>query len=231
MHKMNDIEFLPWDSENFGFKVGRFTITGVSNFKAESLYEVMSANDYELIYLVSPMKLDLDEFCDHKLTYQKKHEKRNPEVNAHIHSYKGKQLTESLLNLSLESGKHSRYHIDSKFPQDKFQFLYKKWIENSLLTDYATNVLVYEKEDKPVGLLTYKITDCQSSIGIIATAPEYQGQGIGSSLMRCYETLLPESVNTMEVVTQGVNHSARNFYEKFGYTIAESCYVYHIWSK
>lgn len=228
---MKEIEYLPWDSENFGFKVGRFSIRETSDFKLDHLSDLMTTEAYDLVYLVSPTNLGIDAFYDNKLTYSKAYERNDTPLNAHVHSYKGRHLTEKLLELSFESGKYSRYRLDNKFPQDKFQYLYRKWIENSLLTEYATDVLVYEDEGNPIGLLTYRISKNNASIGIIATHPNFQGCGIGSSLMRHFESILPESVETLEVVTQGINLSARKFYEKFGYTVAESCYVYHIWSK
>lgn len=225
------IKYLPWDSENFGFKVGKFKINDLKCFSWNSFYKEVQANSYKLVYLISPIKLDIDAFYDCKLTYHKIKGSTSLEKNSHIFSYKGKTLSNQLFNLAFESGKYSRYYLDDQFPNDKFKLLYGKWLDNSLRTDYASDVLVYMIKDKAVGLLTYKISDKQSSIGIIATESDCQGHGIGASLMKHYEAILPKSIETLNVVTQGVNHVARNFYEKFGYTIAESCYVYHIWFK
>lgn len=232
MSTKNNVNYLPWDSENFGFKVGKLIINDLHRFSWEVFKEYQRTNGYKLIYLISPIKLYINAFYDYKLTYSKNRTKNNHIVSdSHIHSYKDRALSEQLLNLALESGKYSRYHLDEQFPSRKFEFLYKKWLENSLLTDYASDVLVYELNNKPVGLLTYKVTGEQTSIGIIATDSKYQGRGIGSALMRYYDSILPDSIETLEVVTQGVNLAARSFYEKFGYAVKESCYVYHIWSK
>ena len=227
----NNVKFLPWDSTNFGFKVGKYLVEDLANFSWDILYIELQENAYKLVYLITPIKVETNAFYDYKLTYKKKRNTNNIKKNPHIFSYKGKALSCQLLRVALESGKYSRYNLDERFPADKFELLYHKWLENSLLTDYASDVLIYELNDKPVGLLTYKVLGEQSSIGILATDPEYQGIGIGSALMQYYESLLPDSVQTLEVVTQGVNLAARSFYEKFGYTIEESCYVYHIWSK
>ena len=226
-----NVQYLPWDSQSFGFKVGKIVLTKKSSINTVALFEEMQRNNYKLIYLCTPFKVDIENFYDTKLVYAKTFCKHNEPLNEHIRSYKGKAITEALLKLAYESGKYSRFNLDERFPKELFELLYYKWLENSIFTDFSTDVLVYEVNNMPVGLLTYKTNETKSSIGIISIAPEYQGCGIGSFLMQYYESILSNDIKTLEVITQGVNHVARKFYEKFGYSIAEICYVYHVWSK
>ena len=226
-----NVQYLTWDSLCFGFKVGKLVLTKKSCVNNVALIEEMHRNNYKLIYLCTPSKIDLESFYDTKLVYTKLFSKQFMPSNEHIRSYKGKAITEALLKLAYESGKYSRFNLDERFPKELFELLYYKWLENSIFTDFSTDVLVYEVNNMPVGLLTYKTNETKSSIGIISIAPEYQGCGIGSFLMQYYESILSNDIKTLEVITQGVNHVARKFYEKFGYSIAEICYVYHVWSK
>lgn len=228
MRCMKNIELLEWDSQNFDFKVGQLLVEKAEEFSVNALLSKAKAEGYRLLYIITPHKLNnLNLFFDEKLLYSKTNINRYGITCDEIESCK--TITADLYQLSIKSGEFSRYNIDPVFPTYLFEMLYKKWIENSINTDFATDVLVYRHNTKIVGLLTYKNKGCVSSIGIVAVDPLYQRLGIGSKLIQHYESLLSDNIVEINVVTQGINLCARTFYEKNGYDIVSRKFVYHLW--
>lgn len=227
---MMNIQFLDWDTKHFGFKVGTIEIDKEYDFSLEQLKDNARNEDYKLIYLKSSSLLDNSSlFFDEKLVYSQNRTSDDSLFYSEIELYRSDIIEQEVYNLALKSGEYSRYKLDNKFPMECFQLLYIKWIENSIYTDYATDVLVYRLGGKPVGLLTYKNSEDTSSIGIIAVNQDFQGYGIGSKLIKNYQSLLNNNIKVLDVVTQGVNKPARSFYEKNGYKITSRTYVYHLW--
>ena len=226
-----EIHILNWDTENFGFKIGYIEINNCDNLLVEQLKKDAKKENFKLIYLKSPSLLNnISLFFDEKLVYSKNQEKINEFSCPEIESYRNTSIIESeIYDLALKSGEYSRYKLDNNFPVDCFRVLYKKWIENSIYTDFATDVLVYKIKNKPVGLLTYKHEEDKSNIGIISVNQEFQGCGIGSKLIKYYHSLLKNKVKVFDVVTQGVNNPAKSFYEKNGYKLTSRTYIYHLW--
>jgi len=224
------IQYLRWDTENFGFKVGLVEVCSEDNFSLELVEQLAKNEKYKLVYIKSTYLLNCPSiFCDEKLVYKQLNNAIETLQFPNIESYTLKTVEAELYELSLRSGKYSRYNLDNKFPNECFQRLYYKWIYNSIYTDYATDVLVYRINGKVVGLLSYKNDKENSNIGIIAVNPNYQRYGIGSKLLKHYQSLLGNNIKTMTVVTQGINQIARFFYEKNGYNISSRTYIYHLW--
>lgn len=224
------IDQLDWDSLNFGFKVGTYKVDLVDKFLLNKLTEKARKEGFCLIYINSPYKInDSSLFYDEKLVYTKENENIKDCGISNIVSFTLQNIESDIYDLAIGSGKYSRYRLDKKFPIDKFHLLYRKWIENSVFTDYATDVLIYRIEGKAVGLLTYKNDGDKSNIGIIAVNPDFQGCGIGNKLMKYYQSRLDDKIKTLEVITQGVNEVAKTFYEKNGYAITSRRYIYHLW--
>lgn len=225
-----NIEYLRWDTENFGFKVGR--VESSNGFDIDSLHLEMSKGQYKLVYLISDLKIEgLNLFYDTKLVYNRRNIQPEFKNCKCVKSIKGEPLTDKLVQLAITSGSFSRYHIDKQFPDHKFEMLYSLWLKNSLYTDYATDVLAYFKEEEPVGILTYKIDKSKATIGIISVDSHFRGLGIGSKLMNSFISKLPKSIKDIDVVTQGINISACHYYEKNGFKISYKRYLYHVWSE
>ena len=239
------IELVTWDTDHFNIRVDQYDIReGRHTFNLSLLRNEGILNDFDVIYIKSNKRIkELDDngiFFDEKIVYTKDINLESFDMQSYdigsdnqvsIESYKNKEVSEDLIQLSISSGAYSRYRLDKGFSSDCFRRLYIDWIINSVNEDIATDVLVAFTDNKPVGVLTYKNSNSISTIGIIAVDELYREHHIGSKLMRSYFNSLPQSIIRLEVTTQGVNKIARNFYEKNGYKIGEIIYMYHLWIK
>lgn len=226
---MVSIELVKWDSDHFGMKVG--CVNYIPETNLDALRRQAASEGYGVLFLRSSKNQEQLSilFHDEKIVYTQPHDSIEDYHNDAIKSYKNHLLTDELYDVAIQSGVFSRYNLDKRFPRSCFELLYRSWIENSVKTDYATDVLVYEIDGHIAGLLTYKVENNHSDIGIIAVSKEYRGKNIGSELIKEYKSLLPKYVTKLSVVTQGCNKAACKFYEKNNYSVSQISYIYHLW--
>ena len=228
------IEYLSWDSETFGFKVGNLLCS--EPIEVEDLHQVVlkSRDDkYELLYCKDVSVPDAalsDNFflADEKIVYRTVISESSYCISDSVKSVLHQPLNNDLLLLALQSGGHSRYYLDKNMPIHVFLSLYSKWVQNSLDGSVASDVLAYEVNGKNVGILTYKRSDDVVTIGLIAVDYAYSGKGIGSKLLGHMFSLFPQGT-IVEVATQKRNAGACHFYEKNGFFRAHIQNIYHIW--
>lgn len=228
------IQLAQWDTDHFGMKIGDLVIDGEIN-KEVFEHEILLARNegYKLLYLkdvtLPPDCLSQNVFlADRKVTYVKKLASESNYNNLKVVSGLNRPLDANLLSIALQSGGHSRYYLDKKFPISAFLTLYYQWIQKSLDGTLATDVLLYEIDNVPQGLITYKQLDDKVSIGLVAVDVKYKGKGIGSDLMRALFSILKPGI-TVEVATQQDNSEACHFYEKNGFSVESVYNIYHIW--
>lgn len=228
------IQYLPWDSETFGFKVGNLLCTG--SIKVEDLHQiVLKSHDdkYKLLYckdvsLPNAALSDCFFLADEKVVYRTAISESSCFVSDSVKSVLHQPLNNDLLLLALQSGGHSRYYLDKNMPIHAFLTLYSKWIQNSLDGSIASDVLAYQAYGKNVGLLTYKYSNDVATIGLIAVDYAYADRGIGSKLLSHLFSLFPHGT-IVEVATQKRNVGACYFYEKNGFYREHIQNIYHIW--
>lgn len=236
------IEYLKWDSDFFGYKIGKINIKKMTDFSDIS-ETLAKQTDYKLIYLVideefytSKLREQLEKtklrLVDVKttLTQTITSENNSNDSFENIQLYLSTITTPELIALSLQSGVYSRFLTDKNFVNNEYEKLYTAWIQNSVSGKIADRVIVAYNEDKIIGMITLSFKDNCSDIGIVAVDSNYRGQKMGQKLIEkaIYETS-KQSINQIKVVTQKDNIKACNFYESQNFKIQKLEYIYHIW--
>lgn len=231
---MMNIEYLPWDSDNFRFKVGNLLCS--EPIKVEDLHHIViqsHVDGYQLLYCKEVTIPDValsDSFflADEKVVYRTVISEPSCCISDSVKSVLHQPLNNDLLLLALQSGGHSRYYLDKNMPIHVFLSLYNKWIQHSLDGSIASDVLAYHTNGKDVGILTYKFSNDVATIGLIAVDYAYADRGIGSKLLSHMFSLFPQGT-IVEVATQKRNVGACHFYEKNGFYRERIQNIYHIW--
>jgi len=136
--------------------------------------------------------------------------------------------------LSLAAGVYSRFHCDPRFPRDKFEELYRIWIERSVRRELADVVLVARDATEPtsglLGMVTVSAAEAAGSIGLIAVAEMARGRGVGRRLIEAAHVWMRQC-DAVEgrVVTQRANLPACRLYERAGYRLSTVEHYYHFW--
>ncbi|TAG85565.1 MAG: hypothetical protein EAZ20_14805, partial [Bacteroidetes bacterium] len=164
------IEFLSWDTDFFGYKVGKIInnktdiyqiITEAKKEKYTLLYGFLNPND---IFQNEIYQKNNGFLADEKITFLQNVPNINPqnnptEIYKRENLYENKNESEDLISLALQSGEFSRFKIDKNFEQENlkqhtFEKLYTIWIENSVNKKIAKNVIIQQENQKIVGVLT-----------------------------------------------------------------------------
>jgi dTDP-4-amino-4,6-dideoxy-D-galactose acyltransferase len=228
-------EELSWDTDFFGFGVGRLH-GDMSQTRLPEIYKEMAAKNIRLAYYFSEKavafpqnRLYHAQLMDIKVTYLK-----DVDVHAcdeHVQPYSKEYPDAKLIALAIESGVYSRFKKDEAIPVSKYEELYKMWIVNSVNKKIANEVLVYKIGNIIAGFVTIGEKNKRADIGIIAVDSEFRGRGIGKALMISAEYVASSNFKIIQVVTQGSNTAACKLYTSCGYSIESVFYVYHLWKK
>ena len=124
-------------------------------------------------------------------------------------------------------------YLNSRFREPWFSpserdCFYQTWIENAVLSKFDDCCLVLKNECNISGFVTIRIRNNEAVIGLIGVANCFQGQGIGSKLLKLIEDYcLDNNVSKIKVATQTSNTPAANLYSKNGFSIADISYWFY----
>jgi len=223
----NGIKYLEWDSLFFDKKIGQITIESELDILQED------KSKYDLIYVFSKngeLNLKLVDkkviyLIDDLISYK-------DEIN-NIELFQDSQNNHAdLLNLALQSGKHSRFKSDSNFKDEDYKKLYTEWIKKSISKDLATDIIIKKSKNKIIGFATLaRKTDELADIGLVAVDFAYRGRGLAKEIiMNTLKLAASQGYKKIQVVTQLDNKSANILYKKVGFKKDNLSYIYHIWN-
>ena len=243
---------LEWDSNLFGFRVGRIDLTRDSFIDFESVRTRSKLEGFRLLYVFQDCPDDTDEseasknilsggeLVDVKLTYScclgdgglsKVSDQKGILDSFKIQEREAGGSDSQIQALALLAGSHSRFFYDQRICRQKATDLYKTWIEKCTRRVLADCVLeTYGANGELAGFITFKTSSSVGNIGLFAVEPSFQGIGIGSLLLHEAQIRMERSgASTVTVVTQGRNQAACRAYERNGYKLIRREQVYHVW--
>lgn len=191
----------------------------------------------KLVYLAIPEELQAPELLqryngklvDVKTTYAKP-------VSAHavfppaVSFYEGTTASEQLIRLSIAAGIYSRYNTDPAIGRDKYEAMYRIWVERSADRSMARHILVCQEGLHIAGMVTLGEKNGRADIGLVAVDAASRGKGTATLLMEAAEHVaFREGFREIQVVTQRFNTPACRLYEKSGYKVIKEEYFYHFW--
>jgi UDP-N-acetylglucosamine 2-epimerase (non-hydrolysing) len=234
------INELKWDSDFFGYKVGKIYL------KENTAIDKSDIKDFRLIYI-------FDDGCDiknyiqieklgAKLADTKMELEMKIEKKTHIDTNLDKKYRLVVLNkndfnketisLGIEAGKFSRFKKDINFKNNEFKKLYTKWVENSLNRVDFVEVYGIKYKSTAIGMVSLKkISAKEITISLIAVNENFQNQGLGTVLVsQAVEFCKSEGFDTLSVTTQEENINAMKFYQKLNFVIRKKERIYHLWN-
>lgn len=242
------LQMLAWDSQHFGFPVGRIEHPTALTAELELLLRRARAERYRLIYWPAAenhpvSQFLLSEYCgarvDRRTVYAADLESLasiradDLALNIEIGEYTARTASSELLGLGIAAGSHSRFFRDSRIPRGAAERLYAIWTEKSVQRELADIVLVARHRglhERLVGMVSCACRAQTGSIVLIAVAPSCRGKGIATALLAASHRWMIESgALRAEVVTQKENTGACRLYERCGYKVRLIQDYYHFW--
>lgn len=222
------IKRLDWDSDFFGFEVGEiFDKTIIEDLDKYKLLIVKQKKDEDL-----QLKKFKKRFQETKVIFQKKLLFDNLIVNVDsIIDFDDLPIPKTIFYpLAFESGRYSRFKLDTNFSKKKFELLYIRWVDNSVNKQFADKVFYAKNNDEIVGFVTVKLNEKYGVIGLIAVLANFQGKGIGKKLISKVEAFcVSNKILELRIPTQKENVLACAFYNNNGYQIFEETIIKHYW--
>ena len=127
-----------------------------------------------------------------------------------------------------ELTEHSRLLIlVGKEQTEKF---YAEWVKKAVLGTFDDISFTIKVEREPVGFITLKYSNTEPKIGLIAIKRKLQGYSLGKKLIHFAENFLIErNHKSLQVITEGRNIRAQQFYIKYGFNITNiECWYYRM---
>jgi dTDP-4-amino-4,6-dideoxy-D-galactose acyltransferase len=240
---MAPLQRLDWDSRFFGFPIARIINPAASIDELREAVSLMKSWQIPLAYWsaddpsddVRSEALRLGgRMVDEKLTFSAEISSTanvDPPQADVARSYRDGMSIDDLKQLAVDSGVYSRFVVDPRFPRDKARTLFEEWMLRSLDKAYADDVLVIPQANRIAGMATVVQKDGYVSIGLVAVGEEFRGRGFGETLVRAAITWCRErAIHQIQVTTQSANLPARRLYQKCGFELAKTEFVYHFWS-
>lgn len=239
------IEKLDWDSEFFGLKIGKVTITLDDEFDLVSFKEAAYTEKYELIYVFKfqnmlPAEIALKaelELVDIQIAMTKKF---NKEDYLNIPFDFKSELTErekkECYAIAEETSIVSRFYKEKLIGPILTKELYRKWIDNTLNKSFSDGLFLDIKSNCVSGIHLIK-TDSINKIGhftLTGLNANCKRQGIGSNLWMQSFAYWANKIEIEKIRSpfSFQNSESFNFHLKMGFDkIEETKYIYHFRNK
>jgi GNAT superfamily N-acetyltransferase len=243
---------LDWDSQHFGVHAAQLAVPQLSDDELAEMLQHARRRHVELLVWPAESGRDvsrtlLDDFggmlVDQKATFVRALDSKSLDIDATritdapIVEYDGATASASLVELAVAAGAYSRFRLDPRIPQERFEAMYHRWIARSVARELADVVLVAPLAwgsttdfDRLAGMITLSQAQGVASIGLVAVAAEVRGRGIGSALIRAaHDWMRKRRACEARVVTQLANRPACQLYERSAYRLARVQPYYHFW--
>lgn len=234
----NQFEYLPWDSDFFGFKVGKLLEEEKESSEFEADLKVIFEEDIELIYYYSEKALPVSFFSDFydcllvDVKIPVKKTLASKRIDPRISVFTDSTANKELIELAQLAGTHTRFNLDPKISKEKFEKLFKIWIEKSVSGEMASKVLVYKESEKIIGFATLSIDGNIGYAPLLAVNRKFEGLGVSFAIMDAVEAhMFDHGCEFLVSSTQEVNRKALKIYERWGCEFGKGIHVYHFWKK
>ena len=239
------LQSLPWDTEFFGFKIGRVlpsrldktsleTIVGLAKQEQfRCLYFQAEPNDAETVALAEKggfHLVDVRIVLEHPFDGRPAPVPRFPMAEDIRLTSPQSEDVPVLEDVAVEIGHTSRFCFDRHFPPDACPRLYRAWLHKSIADDHDS-VLVAHLPEGAVGLIACGLqTDEVGVIQLAGVKSGKRGRGVGTALVQgALDWFRAQGVHRAEVVTQARNVPAQRLYQQMGFFTRRMTLYYHLW--
>jgi GNAT superfamily N-acetyltransferase len=231
------IQFLPFDSSLFGYRVGKLLLEK----SLPDMERIQSAAcGYRLVYVMgkpglvklggwppistrvdlvkailkSDLEIDSENTGNVEVVEQ--------DLSASLSDADQQQLRE----LVFTSGQCSRFRQDPLLANKEYEKLYSTWWET--ITRQKHRVIVARKDGRLLGFITFRLLRGRGYVDLFAVERNSQGKGIGRLLMRkVFREVYASGLVQVGLSTQKANKRAMTFYRKAGFQPMKETLIAH----
>lgn len=234
-------EILAWDSDFFGFPVANIVADTLSYSEFDNLCKDFTKQGITLAYWKTNHEIPFTDFetysiclVDKPCIFQKQLKPLSTELDFKegIFFYSDIYVSKKLYDIAIQCGAFSRFQNDTCIPKEKFEALYRIWIEKSVKKQNADDIICYSYNNEIAGIVTISISNTVGTIGLFGVDESARGRGIGTQLLDAVQTYcIQRNCFEIRVATQQQNIPACSVYKKAGFNMMDKKNCYHIWKK
>jgi dTDP-4-amino-4,6-dideoxy-D-galactose acyltransferase len=235
-------QHLDWDSDFWGFPVGRLEGSLLRESEAENVLDWCQANEIRCLYFAAngsnaetlqrahgaefqfvDIRVDL-EFDAARVIESSLSE------NSPVRPVTEADL-ESLKAIARSAHQDTRFFKDLNFERSKCAKLYEKWIERDFELGQVLGFFPHHQAEAAGGYVTLSKESGEiARIGLIAVEESLRGRGGGRMLLdAAIKSAAQLGAKKIRVVTQGTNVAALKLYEKAGFRVCDVKIWFHRW--
>lgn len=222
------MEKLIWDTRFWGVDIYQVTSLDydINKLKSSNPILIQALINVSHLKKINTLEENNFKFVESKITLYKdvvsNTRVRNDQNFRHIDTETLFYFRDSLNNMFINN---TRYNIFSK---EKINDFYFTWLLNSIKGEMDDACIGFFLKDNLAAFVTYKIKGNAISIGLLGVLPDFQGKGISQLLLNYIETLaIRDSLNVINISTQGKNLPALNSYIKSGFKVQSIDHWYY----
>ena len=125
----------------------------------------------------------------------------------------------------------SRFHLDPRIPTELANLIKRRWIESYFYGLRGSTLYVGQIGGTIAGFLAVlqsgHVNRTAAVIDLIGVAPQYQGRGVGTALVKRFVDEWRHRSDLLRVGTQAANIASMRLYERNGFSVVESNFVMH----
>ncbi len=220
-------ELLAWDSEFWGFRVGRTNAPDVDAWAIENSVDLMCLlTDADSPDVAQRAEEQGFRFMDVRVTLARTTARHSNTLREHC-----AEDVDLLATIAQSAHVITRFYADPRLSDARCDEFYETWLRKSC-AGWADKVLVAEHNGLPAGFVTVNIDEREAtaSIGLIAVAEGSRGVGLGAELVRGAAGYgHAAEVGVITVVTQGRNVAAQRLFQSCGFVTVSTELWFHKW--
>lgn len=121
----------------------------------------------------------------------------------------------------------TRFHLDPAISNETAAAIKAAWVENYFNGQRGDDLIVAVQDDQVLGFVLLIKQDNGAVIDLIAVDPTAQRRQVGAALVQAAN----QAYGLLTAGTQAANQKSIQFYQKYGFTLAQSTYVFHCHTK
>ncbi len=232
-------ERLAWDSQFFGFNIGRLWGNHLTPERAMEAARWCRDHAVKCLYFLADSGDAATQesaadagfrMVDVRCTYQCELPSWRPPVDSPaVRPYEPADLP-SIERIAAANHTDSRFYFDSHFSRERCDDLFAGWIRRSC-AGLADAVFVAGFAGSPAGYITcHAGPDGAGSIELFGVHPAFRGHGLGQQLATAaLKHLRSLGVQRVEVVTHGRNVRSQQMCQRSGFVLRSLELWYHLW--
>lgn len=238
----NEVIHLDWDSNFFGFSIGRIYASGLTDERLKKGLERAQKENITFVELFCDASddesIDSSErsgfhLADLRITLKKKLDGDINEDRVLKDLIFKKAVSDDIDRLkTISKGlfKYSRYYRYRKFDSNKTDLMFQVWVEKSVRGEFDDELYCLYHQRDILAFCSLKYKGKAASIGLFGINSAYRNRGVGGlTLNLVFHLLYKRRFTDMTVITQGKNYGALHLYQKNGFCLSRITLSYYKW--